>query len=373
MWNEILDTLLAYVASYTSQEDLNVGTSSSHDDSTANDDIAMSAADEHAFLVAAKLLDEEKEENTDEEKEDKDRPVNNCGEDDDGMTAFEELAFLAAAKLLNEEDDEGHPTNDWSNQDNDMTASEEEEFLIAAKLLKKTEEHAFIVAAESLEEQPMQESPSRKRVRDEIETVGAKRRRLQFQSVTVYSFPDDLGGSSLSNDGFSIGMKLKHCSQETFDLSKIIDDPEGDRKEKTNPELTPNDRMENLRPVVRYVRLKERLNRLARAGVTAAELEAHRNEVEMIRGYDDMVKKNGLTKQHVQAILKKVKRVEEWLKKRDSLTPSKHIKSNDACFKSREAAENGDNSKKRSAMAIPGKSILKRRKIEVHSLPSIYL
>ncbi|KAG9411567.1 hypothetical protein AC1031_017201 [Aphanomyces cochlioides] len=227
MWNEILDALLAYVASYTNQEDANVGTSCSHDDSTemtpANDDIVMSAADEHAFLVAAKLLNEQNEENTDEDKE---RPANNLYDEDDDMTAFEELAFLAAAKLLNEQthdktkEDEGHPTNDWSNEDNDMTASEEDEFLIAAKLLNNqidikededrptsekmlhedddmgmSEEHAFIVAAELLDEESTQQTRSRKRVRHDLETVVANRRRLQFQSVTVNSFPDDLGAS----------------------------------------------------------------------------------------------------------------------------------------------------------------------------------
>ncbi|CAK4549140.1 unnamed protein product, partial [Aphanomyces euteiches] len=89
-------------------------------------------------------------------------------------------------------------------------------------------------------------------------------RRVRFSTVTIISFPSELGECSLpSVGGFPLGMTQQHSDAATFNLETFTDDA---------------------RPCVSKIPPRERKSRLVAAGVTEKDIKAYDAAVAVIHG-----------------------------------------------------------------------------------------
>ncbi|CAK4729033.1 unnamed protein product, partial [Aphanomyces euteiches] len=89
-------------------------------------------------------------------------------------------------------------------------------------------------------------------------------RRVRFSTVTIISFPSELGECNLpSVGGFPLGMTQQHSDAATFNLETFTDDA---------------------RPCVSKIPPRERKSRLVAAGVTEKDIKAYDAAVAVIHG-----------------------------------------------------------------------------------------
>ncbi|KAH9143848.1 hypothetical protein AeRB84_012170 [Aphanomyces euteiches] len=90
-------------------------------------------------------------------------------------------------------------------------------------------------------------------------------RRVQFTTMTIFSFPTDLGACAMAKtEGVALGMTMKHCKEETIEVPTS-----------TN----------NIRGFPSKIHRSERLLRLRRAGVDEKETRAYNLDTRRVRHF----------------------------------------------------------------------------------------
>ncbi|KAG9411581.1 hypothetical protein AC1031_017217 [Aphanomyces cochlioides] len=90
-------------------------------------------------------------------------------------------------------------------------------------------------------------------------------RRVQFTTMTIFSFPTDLGACAMAKtEGVALGMAMKHCKEETMEIP------------------TPTDK---IRCFPSKIHRSERLLRLRRAGVDEKETRAYNLDTRRVRHF----------------------------------------------------------------------------------------